>query len=291
MFKGLERTHMNNSKTHLYAFDAAEHSGLKNTLIRNLRDLVTYRYAIYNFIGSNLRARYRRSILGFLWTLLNPLLTMAILAVVFSTVFQSSIKNYSVYIFSGLLPWALISNSMINGSMSIVLGEAYLKKVYIPKFFFPLISVGVEVVNFLLSMISLFFLAILMGAKVNWGLLTLPIALLLTALFIFGLVLIASIITPYFRDLSHIIQLAFTALFYLTPIIYPIGKIADNHWLLTITKLNPFFYLVDLFHVIIYQAKIPDISAWLICLGLTILSLTIGSIVFNSKEKDVVYRL
>jgi len=282
---------MKNINSHVYIFDATEHSGVKNTLVRNLRDLITYRYAIYNFIGSNLRARYRRSILGFLWTLLNPLISMAILAIVFSTIFQSSIKNYSVYIFSGLLPWNLIFNSMTIGSMSIVMGEGYLKKVYIPKFFFPLISVGVEVVNFLLSMISLFFLAILMGAQVSWALLTLPFALLLTALFIFGLVLLASIITPYFRDLSHIIQLAFTALFYLTPIIYPIEKIADNYWLLTITKLNPFYYLVDLFHVIIYQAKIPDSSAWLICLGWTVLSLTIGSIIFNSKEKDVVYRL
>jgi ABC-type polysaccharide/polyol phosphate export permease len=282
---------MNNNKTYLYVFDAAEHSGFKNTMVRNLRDLVTYRYAIYNFIGSNLRARYRRSILGFLWTLLNPLFTMAILAIVFSTIFQSSVKNFSIYIFSGLLPWSLISNSMIVGSMSIVTGEAYLKKVYIPKFFFPLITVGVEVVNFLLSLISLFFLAILLGAKVNWGLLTLPIALLLTALFIFGLVLIISIITPYFRDLSHIIQLVFTALFYLTPIIYPVEALVNNYRLLTVIKLNPFFYFVDLFHVIIYQAKIPDSSTWLTCLGLTVLSLTIGSIVFNSKEKDVVYRL
>jgi ABC-type polysaccharide/polyol phosphate export permease len=282
---------MSNNKTHLYVFDAAEHSSFKNTLIRDYRDLVTYRYAIYNFVGSNLRARYRRSILGFLWTLLNPLFTMAILAIVFSTVFQSSVKNFSIYIFSGLLPWSLISNSMIGGSMSIVLGEAYLKKVYIPKFFFPLITVGVEVVNFLLSLLSLFFLAILLGAKVSWGLLMLPVALILTALFIFGLVLFMSIITPYFRDLSHITQLVFTALFYLTPIIYPIEVVAKSHRLLTIIKLNPFLYFVDLFHVIIYQAAIPDTAAWLICLGLTIISLTIGTIVFKSREKDVVYRL
>lgn len=282
---------MNNNNTHIYIYDAAEHSGIKNILIRNFRDLVTYRYAIYNFVSSNLRSRYRRSVLGFLWTLLNPLFTMAILAIVFSTIFQSSAKNFSVYIFSGLLPWSLLSNSMVVGSMSIVAGEAYLKKVYIPKFFFPLITVGVEVVNFLLSLISLFFLAVLLGAKVSWGLLVLPIALLLTAMFIFGLVLIVSIITPYFRDLSHIIQLAFTALFYITPIIYPLEKIENSHLLLIVTKLNPFFYFVNLFHVIIYQAKIPDNVSWLTCLGLTVLSLTIGATVFNSKEKDVVYRL
>ncbi len=282
---------MNNDEMHLSIFDSTEHKGIKNILTRDFRDLVTYRYAIYNFISSNLRSRYRRSALGFLWTLLNPLFTMAILAIVFSTIFQSSVKNFSIYIFSGLLPWTLISNSMIGGSMSLVFGEGYFKKVYVPKFLFPLVTVGVEVVNFLLSLLSLFFVAFLLGAKISWGLLTLPFALLLTALFILGLVLTVSILTVYFRDLSHITQIGFTALFYLTPIVYPIEFLSNNHLLLTVIKLNPFFYFVELFHVIIYQAKIPDISLWLICLGLTAVSLILGFIIFSSREKDVIYRL
>jgi ABC-type polysaccharide/polyol phosphate export permease len=282
---------MNNNETHRYVFDSTEHRGIKNILTRNFRDLVTYRYAIYNFISSNLRARYRRSALGFLWTLLNPLFTMAILAIVFSTIFQSSVRNFGIYVFSGLLPWTLISNSMIIGSMSLIIGEGYLKKVYVPRFLFPLVVVGVEVVNFLLSLVSLFFVALLLGAKISWGLLTLPFALLLTALFILGLVLIVSILTVYFRDLSHITQISFTALFYLTPIIYPIELLANNHLLLTVIKWNPFFYFVELFHTIIYQAKIPDTSLWLMSLSLTAISLMLGFIVFSSREKDVIYRL
>lgn len=282
---------MNNDKTHLSIFDSTEHRGIKNRLTRNFRDLVTYRYAIYNFISSNLRARYRRSALGFLWTLLNPLFTMGIMAIVFSTIFQSPIKNFSIYIFSGLLPWTLISNSMIIGSMSLVVGEGYLKKVYVPRFLFPLVTVGVEVVNFLLSLISLFFVALLLGAKISWALLTLPFALLLTALFILGLVLIASILTVYFRDLSHIIQISFTALFYLTPIIYPVEFLSKSPLLMTVIKWNPFFYFVELFHTIIYQAKVPGDSLWLISLGLTIVSLALGFVVFSSREKDVIYRL
>lgn len=282
---------MNDEQNHLSIFDATEHRGIKNILTRNFRDLVTYRYAIYNFISSNLRARYRRSALGFLWTLLNPLFTMGILAVVFSTIFQSSVKNFSIYIFSGLLPWTLISNSMVIGSMSLVSGEGYLKKVYVPRFLFPLVIVGVEVVNFLLSLISLFFVAFLLGAKISWGLLTLPFALLLTALFMLGLVLIVSMLTVYFRDLSHITQIGFTALFYLTPIVYPFELILHNQLLLTAIRLNPFFHFVKLFQVIIYQAQVPDISQWLLCLGLTIVSLTAGFIIFSSREKDVIYRL
>jgi ABC-type polysaccharide/polyol phosphate export permease len=280
-----------NNKEYYFEFDPTEHKGLKNFLTHNFHDLILYRYAIFNFISSNLRARYRRSAIGFLWSLLNPLFTMTIMAIVFSSIFQSPISNFSIYIFSGLLPWTLISHSILNGSMSIVSGEGYLKKMYVPKMIFPLVIVGVEVVNFLLSLLSLFFLAILLGAKISWGLLALPFALLLTALFLLGMVLILSILTVYFRDLSHILQIAFTGLFYLTPIIYPVELLANNPLLMTVIRLNPFFYFVELFHVIIYQAKFPDISLWLICLGLTLLNLIGGLMVFNFKEKDVIYRL
>jgi ABC-type polysaccharide/polyol phosphate export permease len=280
-----------NNKTYYSEYDPMEHKGLNNFLTRNLNDLITYRYAIYNFISSNLRARYRRSAIGFLWSLLNPLFTMTIMAIVFSSIFKSSITNFSIYIFSGLLPWTMISNSVLTGAASIVQGEAYLKKMYVPKLIFPLVIVGVEVVNFLLSMLSLFFLAALLGAKISWGLLTLPMALLLTALFLFGLVLILSILTVYFRDLSHILQITFTGLFYLTPIVYQVEFLSNNPFLMKLIKLNPFFYFVELFHIIIYQAKFPDMSLWLMCVGLTSLSLFLGFIVFNSKEKDVIYRL
>ncbi len=282
---------MNNSEKYFSTFDPSEHRGLKSFLTRNLHDLILYRYAIYNFIGSNLRARYRRSAIGFLWSLLNPLFTMIIMSIVFSSIFHSSITNFSIYIFSGLLPWTMISNSILNGSMSIVSGEAYLKKIYVPKLIFPLVIVGVEVVNFLLSLLSLFFLAVLLGAKISWGLLTLPIALLLTALFLLGLVLIFSILTVYFRDLSHILQITFTGLFYLTPIVYQIELLSNNLPLTSVIKLNPFFYFVELFHMIIYQGKFPDISVWLTCLSLTVISLILGFTVFNLKEKDVIYRL
>ena len=282
---------MRQTEIQLLVFDSAEQRGLRNFLTRTLRDLVTYRYAIGNFISSTLRARYRRSALGFLWTLLNPLFTMAILSVVFSTIFHNSLRNFSIYIFSGLLPWTLISNSMTVGSTSIINGEGYLKKVYVPKFLFPLVTVGVEVTNFLLSLVSLFVVAVLLGARISWGLLALPPALLLTAVFILGWVLVVSILTVYFRDLSHITQIVFTALFYVTPIVYPIDLIAHSTLLKTAISWNPLYYFVELFHRIIYQAQTPDLSLWVICSGLTVLSLFFGLLVFAWKEHDLIYRL
>jgi len=274
----------------LNVFDSAKNRGLKGFLLRNVRELIKYRYALYNLISTNLLARYRRSTIGFLWTLLNPLFTMIIIAVVFSTLFKLPFADFGIYLFSGLLTWTLISNSIVSGSTSIINAEGYLKKVYVPKLIFPLAILGVETANFLFSLVSLFVLALFLGAKVSWGLLFLPFALLVTALFVFGLIAIVSIVTVYFRDLAHILTIIFLGLFYLTPIMYK-EELITNTNLMTIIKVNPFYYFIEMFHQIIYEAKIPDGSLWLICGVLMTVSLIVGLFIFNLREKDIVYRL
>ncbi len=280
---------MKKNETRLAIFDTADNQGIKNFLLRNVHDLFTYRFVLYNLISTNLRARYRRSTIGFLWTLINPLFTMTILAVVFSTIYKLPFADFGVYIFSGLLPWNLILNSILNGSMSLIAAEGYLKKVYVPKLIFPIATVGVEAANFLFSLTSLFLLALFLGARASWGLLFLPLALILTLLFILGIILIVAIITVYFRDLFHILQIVFVGLFYLVPIIYKKEFFGSD--LLIVLQLNPFFYFIQLFQQIIYEARIPDASLWLTCNILMIVSLTIGLLVFKLKEKDVIYRL
>lgn len=280
---------MKKHETRLAIFDTTENQGTKNFLVRNFRDLFTYRFVLYNLISTNLRARYRRSTIGFLWTLINPLFTMTILAVVFSTIYKLPFADFGVYIFSGLLPWNLILNSILNGSMSLIAAEGYLKKVYVPKIIFPIATVGVEAANFLFSLVSLFLLAVFLGARASWGLLFLPLALMLTLLFILGIILVVTIITVYFRDLFHILQIVFVGLFYLVPIVYKKEFFGSN--LLIVLQLNPFFYFIQLFQQSIYEAKIPDASLWLTCSILMIVSVTVGLLVFKLKEKDVIYRL
>jgi ABC-type polysaccharide/polyol phosphate export permease len=280
---------MTKDTSRLTSFSSTEDHGLGSFLLRNSRDLITYRFVLFNLINTNLRARYRRSAIGFLWTLVNPLFTMTILAVVFSTIYKLPFADFGLYIFSGLLPWNLISNSILNGTMSLVLAEGYLKKVYVPKLVFPIATVGVEAVNFLFSLISLSILALFLGAKASWGLLFLPVALLIMTLFVLGIIMVVSIVTVFFRDLYHILQIIFVGLFYLVPIVYKKEYLADR--LAIILQLNPFFYFIQLFHEIIYEAKIPDLSLWLICIILMLVSLAAGLLVFGSKERNVVYRL
>lgn len=270
-------------------FDASKTSGLVEFISRNVRELIVYRYALYNFVNTNLSSRYRRSTIGFLWSLLNPLFTMIIMAIVFSSLYKLPFTEFSLYLFSGLLPWNLITSSLLGGSMSIILAEGFLKKVYIPKMVFPLVTLGVEIINFLFSLVSLFVLALFFGAKFGWSLLLLPLALLLLSLFLLGIILFLSILTVFFRDLSHILQIGLLGLFYLTPVLYPISFLSGK--LLVLIKFNPFYYFVTLFHLIIYEATPPGWFEWLVCIGLTAVSLALGVVVFQKKEQDVIYRL
>lgn len=270
-------------------FDSQKRTSTLQFFFQSLREMYTYRFALVNFISSTLSARYRRSFLGFLWSLLNPLLTMLIMGVVFSALFKRPFSDFSLYLFSGLLPWNLISSSLLIGGSSIVTAEGYLKKIYSPKVMYPIAAVGVEVVNFVLSLFGLFILALLWGAKLSWALFLLPLALILLALFILGLVFTLSIAVVYFRDLTHIIQILLMGLFYLTPIMYPVDFLSGQ--LLTLIKVNPFYYFIQLFHTIIFQHSVPDLSNWLICLLLGFLSFVVGIFVFAAKDKDVIYRL
>lgn len=253
-------------------------------------EIVRYRFVLQNLISTTLKARYRRSVFGFLWSLLNPLFTMIILTVVFSSIYKSSFNELGLYIMSGLLPWIMISNSMMNGCSSLVGAEGYLKKVHLPKQIFPMSVLGVEIVNFLLSLVSLFVLAVVLGAKPNLSWLLLPFAIFLLAVFLLGIILATSVVTIYFRDFSHILQILLTGLFYITPIIYPLSLIAGTR-LEQLIKINPFFYYIVMFHQIIKEATVPSAFNWLVCLALAIVSYVLGVLFFRNKENDIIYRL
>jgi ABC-type polysaccharide/polyol phosphate export permease len=279
----------NDSSRHVIEFDASKPPSIIEFLARNARELFVFRHALFNYIDSQLSARYRRSTIGFFWSLLNPLFTMIVMAIVFSSLYKRPFAEFSLYLFSGLLPWNLITASLTEGSMSIVTAEVYLKKIYTPKVLFPLVTLGVEAINFLFSLVSLFLLVLLVGAKISWTLLLVPFALLTLILFLLGLILTLSILTVSFRDMSHILRILLLGLFYMTPILYPITAVAD--WLADIVKFNPFYYFINLFHLIIYDGVVPVSFDWMVCLILAVVSMLIGITVFHNKEKDVIYRL
>lgn len=276
-------------RSFLEEYDASKPGNILSFLKRNFFQIIVYRHALVNFISTNLSSRYRRSTFGFLWSLLNPLFTMVIMALVFSSLFKQTFAEFGMYLFSGILPWNLISSSLVGGTMSIVGNEGYLKKVYIPKLLFLLVALGVELTNFLFSLMSLMLLALLFGAKIGTSFLMIPIVLFLTAMFLLGLVMTLSVVNVFFRDLSHILQIILLGVFYLTPILYPISLISES--VQNIIKFNPFYYFILLFQTLIFEGKVPNFQYWLTPIILTAISLFIGVFIFHKKENDVIYRL
>jgi len=256
---------------------------------RALSELRNIKFALASFVVNNLRRRYRRSVLGFAWSLLNPLLTMAVMTAVFSLLWHSNPRSFGVYVFTGLLPWTYITDSIMMGSQSLVQSEAFLKKVYIPKSFFPLVAVSTETANFAFSLASLMLLAMIVGVQMKLTVLLVPAAIALLFLFNFSVTLILAVATVYFRDLTHIIKVGLSTLFYLVPIIYNLDMVPEKYRALFL--LNPVFYFIDLFRALIYVGEVPDFTRWAIPSLITFCTLTIAFYTLKKTDKDLIYRL
>lgn len=253
------------------------------------RDIYDYREVIRNFVETNLKMRYKRSVLGFLWTLLNPLLTMAITATVFSLIFRFNLKNYAVYIFCGLVPWNFINSSAISGSIAIISNEGYIKKIYLPKVIFPLNAVLTEFINSFFNLISLYILGIFLHIEISLSILILPYAFLTMFVFCLGMAMVFSILTVYFRDLHHIIQISFSALFYLCPIIYPVERFPEKYRF--IFDYNPFNYYITMFRDAIYYNRWSEPHVLQLSALFAVLSLLMGLFLFHREEKKIIFRL
>lgn len=174
-------------------YDSTRRMTLFSYIRRNIAEMHTYRYAYYNLVKNMLRTRYRRSALGFLWTLVNPLLNLTVIAVVFSIIFKMDMAVFGRYVFSGLTPWTFISTGLIQGTMSLVASEAFMKKVHLPKIMFPLVYISVEGINFLFSLISIYIIFLFIGAKLSWVMLLLPFAAIILFLFVAGCAMLLSV--------------------------------------------------------------------------------------------------
>jgi len=256
---------------------------------RTLNELRFVKFALASFVINGLRRRYQRSFLGFAWSLLNPLLMMIVLTTVFSLLFDRDPRTFSIYLFTGLLPWTFISESITAGSQSITHAEGFMKKVYIPKLFFPLVAVTTELINSVLSLVSMMFLALFVGMQLHSTLWLLPVALLVTYLYTLGLVLALAVATVYFRDLTHLLRVILASFFYLIPIVYPLSAVPPKYMAFFVS--NPFSYFINLYRQIIFYGCFPTWKEWAIPIVLTVAALILGLYVLMKREKDIIFRL
>lgn len=252
-------------------------------------DIVQSKYVISNFVNQELTVKYKRSALGFLWSLLNPMATMIISSVVFGSIMRFELQDFVVFLYAAMLPWIFFSTSVDFCGVSILNNEGFIKKIYLPKIVFPLSTTLALFINMLLSMIALFFFMMVLGAKLTTALLFLPVAFLILFMWSFGLGLFVSTINVYFRDMQYIMGVILNAWYYITPILYPIDVIPEN--LRNLFYFNPAYYIIDMFRSPIYYNCLPKIENFLIAAGCSIIMFFLGLTYFYKKEHDFVYRL
>ncbi len=251
------------------------------------RDIYRYRELIWALSLKELRVRYKRSVLGFFWALLNPALLMIVLTLVFGTIMRFGVPHYSVFLLSMLLPWTFFSQSLAYSVDSIVGNGGLLKQVRVAKIVFPVAAILSNIINFLLSLVPLVLLIVGLRFPLHWTWIYLPIPMLGLFLFSLGAAFFFATINVFYRDVSHIVQILLSAWFYVSPIIYSLEFVpAKYHW---IFKLNPLLYVLNGFRLSIYYGKLPSLQSIAASLMCGVVSLVIGYAVFRRHEHSFVY--
>jgi len=256
-------------------------------LIELVRQSIRYRQLIWALALKELTLRYKRSVLGFMWALLNPALLMLVLTAVFSTIMRFPIPNYPIFLLSVLLPWTFFSQSLSYGVESIVTNADLIKKVAVPKLVFPTAAVVANLINLLLSLIPLALLVPLVGHPFHWTWIYLPVPILALLLFTLGICFLFAAANVYYRDVSHIIQVLLSAWFYVTPIIYSLDFIPEkSRWLF---KLNPLIYVINGFRLSVYYGQLPMLRSVAASFACAIGMLIIGFAVFRRYQDQFVF--
>lgn len=264
---------------------AAQH----RTLVGELVELWHYRYLLRNLVSRDLKVRYKRSTLGFVWAMLNPLLTMLVLATVFSAIFRFEVQSYATYVLTGLLLWNFFNQGSLQAMTSILGNAPILTKIYVPPSVFVTSAVASAFVNLLYATVPLLVVALINGVQpaLTWPLVVLPI--FQTALFALGMGFIVSTLVVYFQDVVDIYQVMLNAYFYLSPFIYPADMLPQ--WLYQLERFNPFFYILNIMRTVVIDGSMPALQDVLIGTLSPALILVIGWSLFSWKKNDFAYHL
>ena len=254
-----------------------------------ITEIYNYRELLWNLVVSELKLRYRGSVLGFLWTILNPLFYLVILAFVFSKIFRFPIENYTIFLFAGLISYTMIQQTITIATGSIVNNQALIRRVYVPKIVFPLSSVIARYFDHLIITLILVGFMAAFNAKFTWSLLWLPVILIMHFFFTLGASLISSVVQIKIKDVQQVLAILFQAFFFLTPILYTLEILPEKFR--PIFLWNPFYYFVQSFRYPVYYASLPPWKMTSVAALLTLATFTVGFFLFYKKEKYFVFHL
>jgi len=240
---------------------------------------------IRNLVIKNLKLKYKQSVLGFLWSMITPLVFLVIFNFVFSTAFIS-IENYSLYVLIGLVFWQFFSNASNTTIQSFIASSSIIKTISIPTYLFPLSSIFTELIALCISFIPFCGLMYFFGLVFSWHFILLIPAVFLFSMFCYGLSIFLGVLNVYLRDVSILWNTINPALFYLTPIAYDDSIIPKEY--LIYLKMNPLYHFFSVFRTILYDNTLPNFNAWLIIFLVSIFIWVLGKLTLHKLEKGII---
>lgn len=243
------------------------------------------RFIVAQLVSKDFKLKYRRSVLGIAWSVLNPLLMMMVMAAVFTRMMRfssESIPSYPLYIILGNITFSLMSDSTNQGMHSIIDASSLLKKVRIDRWVFPVEKVLFAIVNFAFSLVAVLIVMVIVHVLPTWTALMLPVFLLYLGLFCVGVSMLLSTLAVFFRDVIHLWSVVLTAWTYATPLFYP-EEILPG-WMLYLERFNPMYHYVGYIRELLLYQRLPSLQANLVCLGFGVGALLLGYFVFRRHE-------
>lgn len=254
-------------------------------MIARIREILNYKEMIRNLVKRELRGRYQKSALGFLWSFISPMCQIAVFTVVFTFVFPSNIPNYYIYLMTGMIPWQFFSDSVSQGACAIIYNADMTKKIYFPREVLTIASVTAKFVNLLFSMIVVFGFILISGIGFSPLLPLLLVVFALEYAVSLGLAMLFSAVTVYLRDMEYVVNVILMAWIWATPVMYsPDGLIAQYPWLSSVLRINPLTSIMYLYRDILYYHVIPELIDIIIPLLWGTILLIVGEQMFRSLE-------
>lgn len=247
------------------------------------KNIYNYRELLKNNVKKEIRGRYKKSVLGVLWTFLNPLLQLAVYAFIFPLILKTTQEYYVIFVCVGLIPWTFFTTTISQSTWAVIGNGNIVKKVYFPREILPISVVTSAMVNFVISTIIIIAFCLIYGLGLTKYILFYPIILIIQYILQLGISFILSAITVYFRDLEHFVQIALMLLFYATPIVYSGNSIPDAFKF--IIKYNPMAHIIEGYRDIFYNQVKPDIYSLGIVFLISIVICIIGYVVFKKLQR------
>ena len=250
-----------------------------------MKRLFAYRDLCWELVRRDLRIRYRRSLLGFSWTMLQPLATMTVLHIAFSSLFRFQVDNYPVYVLAGLLFWNFFSQSIVMSMNSLRSNASLIQKLPVPKAVFPIAAIGSGLINLTCALVPLLAILVATGHPLRPALFFLPCAIAIATLFTVGAGLLLSPLAVFFMDVVELVGLLLQLLMFMTPIMYPMTIVPERwHW---IVRYNPVRSILEVFRDPIYFGKIPPWSHLTVAFALAVGLFALGVWSFSRMERRI----